>query len=460
MNIKKCTMKTKLLAIILFTVPTACRDFVTLDPPETTLSTATVFADEGTARAAVNRIYIEMTQSLSSFVSGETSFTNMGGLAADELANYNAFDQMEAFAVNEINPLNINIQSSWNQLYNLIYQTNSVLEGVEKSTGIGTDSKNQFLGEAKFMRAYLHFSLANFWGDVPWVSSTDYTTNAKASRTSIEVVYENIIKDLLDAKEKLTKETAIKIRPTRAAASALLARVYLYKQNYAAAEGQASEVLGQPFQLETDLTATFLINSRETIWHLQSIAPGFNTWDGDTFILVAPPSNVALSNTILNEFELNDNRKTNWINSYSDGNDTWYFPFKYKVRRLPEATSPKTEYQVMLRLAEQYLIRAEARANLNNLSGALEDINIIRSRAGLAQTSAATKEQLLAAIEQERRVELFAENAHRWLDLKRTNRLDAVIGPTKPQWQSTDALFPLPQGERNRNNNLSQNPGY
>lgn len=446
------------LTILLLTIASACEDFVTVDSPQTTLSTATVFKDESTARAAVDRIYIEMMQYFQSFSSGATSLNNMGGLAADEFVNYNGFNDMAPFANNEITSVNINISSAWNQIYNLIYQANAVLTGLEKSS-LTSSVKKPMEGEARFMRAYLHFLLACYWGDIPWITSTDYAINSKVDRTPAAEVLQNIITELLIAKEELLTESTQRIRPTKSAATALLARVYLYSNNFASAEQHSAEVINQ-FPLEDDLNGVFLISSTETIFQLQSIVPGFNTWDGDSYIIVSTPQNMALTNEFMDAFEPNDNRKAGWTNSYTEGTDTWNYPFKYKIRRLPDVTSEKTEYQVILRAGEQYLIRAEARANLNNLSGAADDLNTIRLRAGLSATIATTKNDLLLAIEQERRIELFSENGHRWLDLKRTNRLETVIRIVKPSFQSTDALFPIPQIERNRNSNLSQNPGY
>ena len=116
---------------------------------------------------------------------------------------------------------------------------------------------------------------------------------------------------------------------------------------------------------------------------------------------------------------------------------------------------------MVLRLAEQYLIRAEARAQQNNISGSQSDLNLIRNRAGLVNTAANDKTALLTAIEHERQVELFTEWGHRWLDLKRTNRADAVLGPIKaPNWQPTDMLYPIPQTQIANDPNVHQNPGY
>ena len=71
-----------------------------------------------------------------------------------------------------------------------------------------------------------------------------------------------------------------------------------------------------------------------------------------------------------------------------------------------------------------------------------------------------TKEECLAAVEQERRIELFSEWGHRFYDLKRTGRAYAVLGAIKPMWESTDTVYPIPQNEINANPFLTQNEGY
>ncbi|HEU4473178.1 MAG TPA: RagB/SusD family nutrient uptake outer membrane protein, partial [Flavisolibacter sp.] len=123
---------------------------------------------------------------------------------------------------------------------------------------------------------------------------------------------------------------------------------------------------------------------------------------------------------------------------------------------------PLAEYLIVFRLAEQYLIRAEARMHKGDIQGSISDLNIIRSRAGLPSLPVTlTPVQLATAIEQERRVELFCEWGHRWQDLKRTGRAGAVLSTAKaPNWQSTDELYPIPAVEMQNNPFLTQNPGY
>jgi hypothetical protein len=116
---------------------------------------------------------------------------------------------------------------------------------------------------------------------------------------------------------------------------------------------------------------------------------------------------------------------------------------------------------MVLRLAEQYLIRAEARAQQNNLAGAKDDVDAVRLRAGLpVLPDNLNRDEMLLAIEQERRIELFSEWGHRWFDLKRTGRALAVLSPLKAGITATDLLYPIPLDALKTNPNLVQNPGY
>jgi hypothetical protein len=203
---------------------------------------------------------------------------------------------------------------------------------------------------------------------------------------------------------------------------------------------------------------------------------GYNTGDARTFIITASGLNntnpVRLSDFLLNSFEAGDQRKANgnWINSITLGSSTLYYPFKYKVylqnSSITTTTAAMTEYLMVLRLGEQYLIRAEARAQQGNISGAQSDLNAIRTRGGLSNTTASTQPALLTAILRERQVELFSEWGHRWFDLKRTENVDAVMSTVTPQksssvtWESFKQLFPLPFLDLQRNVFLVQNNGY
>ena len=113
-------------------------------------------------------------------------------------------------------------------------------------------------------------------------------------------------------------------------------------------------------------------------------------------------------------------------------------------------------------MAEQYLIRAEARVHLKDYTGAVSDLNRIRSRAGVEPLPAMTDEnKLLLAVEEERRKELFFERGHRWFDLNRTGRADAIYSKVSyKQWVPEASLWPIPESEMKANRYLEQNLGY
>jgi hypothetical protein len=394
-------------------------------------------------------------------------------MSADELIQFG--NGNNPFFTNNLLPTTGDISAIWNAAYYDIYTTNAAIEGLQASATLSTAIKNQLTGEAKFLRAFIYFYLVNYFGDVPLATTTAYAATSLLPRSPATIVYQQIISDLKDAKDLLATDYSVsKDERTRAnawAATALLARVYLYTSDWANAEAQATAVINNTgdytLAAAADLNTVFLANNREAILQLQDINIDnflFATQEGNTFIPPDPTinPNYILTDQLLAAFEPDDLRRINWVdsNDFSGSGTFYYYPHKYKVRE----TTPDniTEYYVLLRLAEQYLIRAEARAQQSNPDGALADVNMIRLRANLLPLSdpSISKEQLLAAIAQERRVEFFAEWGHRWFDLKRTGQADAVLGPIKPQWKETAKLFPIPLSEIEIDPNLSQNKGY
>src|SRR5690606_25976541 len=334
-------------------------------------------------------------------------------------------------------------------------------------------------GEAKFIRAFCHFYLLNYYGHVPLILTTNAAENNWKPRTPSAEVYTAIIDDLKDARDKLfnsypSAERADaggqRVRPNRGAASALLARVYLYTDQFALAEAEATTVISNSLYGlldKADINDVFHANSAETIWQLQAIntAGGRNTWEGFLLIPGTPTSNPLfrlVPGGLYDAFEEGDLRRANWVGSRTTAaNVTHLFPFKYQARF---GVTPIEEYTMVLRLAEQYLIRAEARLGQNQPGTALQDINVIRDRAGLNAIPATNDVHVVrAALEQERRIELFAEWGHRWFDLRRwpsitgdagKTRADDVLAPVKPAWQPSAIYLPLPDEAIRTNPNL------
>lgn len=460
----KCFRRNAIVVIIYLSIPLimCCEDFVEINPPVTSLTGNTIFTGDETAISAVTGIYTKMIGSSSTFVSGDQSISWLMGLASDELINYSTNVNQIEFFDNELLPNNLFVEVRWREFYSIIYAANSILEGLETSMEVTETVKKQLKGETMFIRAFCYFYLVNLYGDVPLVTGTDYGVNRLVSKTPVTEVYDLIINDLIIAQDLLNEDYGgtQRIRPNKFTATALLARVYLYNEDWANAEAEASSVIieSELYHLESDLNNVFLIESGEAIWQLQAITDFFNTFDGLRFILTSSPNRASLNHDLVNTFEADDDRSISWIGSVTTDTEIFYYPFKYKIRSSP---NPPVEYLTVFRLAEQYLIRAEAQARQNKLTGAASDLNTIRVRAGLGNTTATTQTELLNAILLERRMELFTEWGHRWFDLKRTGRLDAIIGNIKPSWQSTDELLPLPEAELNRNPNLRpQNSGY
>lgn len=123
-----------------------------------------------------------------------------------------------------------------------------------------------------------------------------------------------------------------------------------------------------------------------------------------------------------------------------------------------------TQYLVVLRLTEQYLVRAEARAQLGKQEEAMTDLNLVRSRAGLEPINTNSRPKLVTAIFKERQTEFFAEWGHRWLDLKRSKNVNAVMATAGPQkggvWKAYKQWYPLLASDLVLNPNLKQNEGY
>jgi hypothetical protein len=355
----------------------------------------------------------------------------------------------------------------WNTAYNQIYSANDVIEGVENSMSLALEDREQFKGEALFIRAYLHLLLVELYGDIPYITTTDYITNTSVARMPKASVYDQIITDLTLAKDLLpdTDISGEKVRPYASVADAVLARAYLYTEQWALAEAASNRVITEFGVLESVLINVFLKDASGTIWQFKPNSDGDNTNEGSISIFTSgPPPNFALSNSLVDAFESGtfiqpgDQREVHWIKRISNSNGTWFHAFKYKQMN---NTGTSMEYSIQLRLAEQYLIRAEARIQQGDLSGAQQDINSIRNRAGLGNTTATSVDAVLDAILQERRVELFAEHGHRWFDLKRMGRAAEVLAPIKPGWRATDILLPIPEAELLLNPNLlPQNDGY
>jgi len=479
------------LAIVTVMSVAGCKKLVEVSAPSTSLTSGNVFATDPTAIAAVNNIYIAMYNQFFNDSGYPAFYSVYGALSSDELTlddSNNDFLLTYCYK-NAQNATSGGIIDVWSNTYPLIYQANAVIDGLNTSSSLTPSVKTQLLGEAKFLRAYFYFYLVNFYGDVPIATSSDYTQNNLATRSSVDLVYRQMIIDLTAAENSLSagyldgtllKSSNERTRPTKWAAAALLSRVYLYyadlKQSanfYTHSEKQADSVINNSSLYSlVGLDGVFLKNSQEAIWQIQSTANNYNTFEGYLYLIpstgVNPSNDIYLSKSLLNAFEPNDQRYKHWVTSTTIAGTTYYMPYKFKKGFDATVTSfgTLTEYEMILRLGEQYLIRAEAKADLNDAS-AVSDLNAIRTRANLPGYSGSNDiKSLKAAILRERRIELFTEGAHRWFDRKRTGNIGNVMGSGGAcaakggTWTSNAQLYPISVGTILKDKNLVQNPGY
>jgi hypothetical protein len=445
----------------------SCESFLEVDLPKSKISRGTVYSTDATAMSAVTGIYNEMVNS-SSFSSGANlSVTALAGLSSDDL-EYVA-DLIPAnteFSSNDLTKENSTILNLWTSMYKIIYQSNAVLTGLDNSSSVTNSVGSQLRGEALFVRAFTHFYLVNMFGEVPIILSNDYQNNSSVSRSPIDDVYAQIIDDLVVAESLLSESyvSADRVRPNKFAATALLARVYLYLGNWAAAESASSRIIDSDLYTLEGIENVFLIGSREAIWQLypktQDGVTGC-TNEGYFFSPLRVGAFNILSRNVISAFENGDRRETVWTDSLTSETGSVFYPKKYRQ----DAFGPMTEYSIVFRLAEQYLIRAESRVRQSNLLGAIQDVDSIRRRASLPLIQDLNPNisvsDLLLSLERERQLEFFSEWGHRWFDLKRTDRANIILSPLKSGWSNDDQLYPIPQAEFDKNPQLGrQNDGY
>jgi hypothetical protein len=444
----------------------SCKKFIEIPSPKTSITSAEVFRDSLAATSAVLGLYTHLT-AVNTGVFMYGGITIATGLSADELISNTGSVDESAFYTNGLNSNISTIAQWWQTAYLTIYQANACIEGISASKGISASCKAQLTGECKFMRSLVYFNLVNIYGAVPLITTSDYRINQSVHRTPVDSVYTQIINDLADAQNTLHINylTAGRVRPNQSVATALLAKVYLYRQDWAKAAVAAGQIINSAtYALEPDLNNVFLSGSQEAIFQLIPVQAGAETVEGSTFVPADPtviPS-YTINSYLLNAFEPGDQRFSRWLNSSQVNGDTYYYPFKYQFGY--DGLTPPKNYYILLRLAEQYLIRAEANTESGNLAEGVNDLNVIRNRAGLPNTTASTKDALLSAIYHERQIELFCELGNRWYDLKRTGLtktvLPAITTAKGGTWSDSWQLYPVPFQELLTNPFLKQNTGY
>lgn len=457
--------------LAVFFMVSGCKKLLDIDPPKNERPSGIVFGSVETAKAALSGAYSSISRSQTYSV----NLTLANALAADELRALSGTARYDALQNNTYEPITSSYTSDiWTDSYTSIYQFNSIIIGLTGNLAVNAAVSKQIVAEAKTMRAYCYLQLVSLFGDVPLVLTTNVDQTALTPRVAASAIYTQIIQDLNEAKADLAVDyvsnggVSNRMQANKSTASALLSRAYLSTGNAQEAISNASEVISNTglYQLlpGNKLTDVFLANSREAILQFGSVLNATSGYTNEAQAFVSNPFSFSLSFTLsdglLAAFEPNDQRRVAWVRQVTKNGVTAAEPYKYQNYDSESATaSQRFEVPTVIRLAEMYLIRAEAYAALGNRELALADVKTIRNRAGLGDLPANVN--VGDAILQERRIELFCERGDRWLSLKRTGRVNAVLAAAKPAtWQPFAQLFPIPQTAIDTNPNLTQNQGY
>ncbi|MBF4493235.1 RagB/SusD family nutrient uptake outer membrane protein [Flavobacterium sp. JLP] len=349
--------------------------------------------------------------------------------------------------------------------YEIINAANTVIENVDKVSS--EEKRTTMVAEANFLKSLAYFDLVRFFA-LPYEAGKqntqlgviirpkaiyDFNTDLSAERSSVEEVYALIIKQLNDAYAGLPAENSF--YPDKYAAKALLARVYLQQQNYAAARDAASEVIEDSGRaLSTNYANAFNHdeNQSEDIFAIQITK---QTGENEIVVMYASEGNggrggdIELRGTYLNKFDDPDNDVRANFNYVNEDNG----------RLLTSKYTNQYGDVGIIRLAEMYLIRAETNFRLGTAVGdtALNDINLIRDRAHAVNFAVLTLPTILRERELELGMEGFAIH-----DLKRTKGSIDVNGNGSLliPYNDPTLVFPIPLREMDTNKKITQNPGY
>ncbi|UOE46824.1 RagB/SusD family nutrient uptake outer membrane protein [Mucilaginibacter sp. SMC90] len=450
----------KILKTIKYTLPVltlvtlaSCKKFLDVQPKDSAPDNQTIF-DRPSAETAVRGIY----RALSADNYYGVNFVSVGYLSGDNIQWTGSQSIVQQFIDHNVKADNATVSNIWLAIYTTINRANYVIAKLPAVTDVSLTNaeKNQLLGEAYFIRALCYFDLARTWGGVQIVTTPTLSATDKngIARSTVEQTYAQVLSDLNTAEPLLPLPTAQNpVRANKETVYALKARYYLYQKDWANAEKYATLVLGdtQNYSLLKPYSAWFannVIGTKESVFELAYSATYTNGHRGQW----QPPANNGTRQwapnntfvTLVNDPAIGGNRSA-LVAKTTAG--LWYGNLYYR--------SPATDPAYIIRIAEEYLIRAEANAQLNKLDDARIDLNAVRDRAGLTATTAVSQTDVLLAIENERRIE-FALEGHRWFDLVRTGRAAAVLGVT----DATKNILPIPVDQLNVDPALTQNPGY
>lgn len=475
-NIYKTSYITVIGCLLLLSV-TSCEDFLEAPLPPEKITTDKVFGSAGTIEMTMLGVY-----SKASNYYGQGEFVYRADQLADNLSA-NPPAASDIMSTSQYDASNSQSMSGcWSQPYAAIYEANTMLLNLPTAKAKITDEeRDHYIAQNLFLRSLMYFELVRLYGDVPLILDPDPTVSKSVARTPKAEVYASIIADLKDAMSKLPETNIEGLDARRCAnkyvAEALLARVYLSMGDFANAETAATDVINSGnYSLEADLSAVLMRRSSEIIFSMDGSMVDFpnscwyyGNYGMPNFYQDYPEAYAweysgwgCLTQSAIDEYEADDQRFAAWF-TYSAEENVFSLKYPYNFFYQELADADPQDFCV-LRLSEMYMIRSEAKARKStpDLAGAAEDLNLVRAtHGGLPGITASSQTEMLTALEHENRVEFMCEG-HRWYDLVRTNRADAILSQLdyKTGWSAHKVLLPIPAKELINNTNLVPNPGY
>lgn len=381
------------------------------------------------------------------------------GLYADNIVFSGTFTTDREVASRDIDASNLQIASTWSSIYTVINRANIVLRQAEELDNISQEQRDLIQGQMYFLRALAHFDLARVFGGVPvsLTPTTDLDEIGFDPRATQEQVYDAVISDLRQAETLLADMNMSNPETANTwAAKALLARVYLQRGNNAQAATYANDVIeNSPYELEQNFGEIFSNEGNsETIFEVD-----FNINDQNALGSASDPTTPGQKFYVsadaygaLEQFGGERFEETTLVAGTRN-----------RLIKYDDIVNNADDVPV-IRLAEMYLIRAEANARQGSLTGlasaqVISDINTIRTRAGLSPVLTLTNQAALNEILLQRRVEFVGEGL-RFLDLLRYNLTCEELNFCEDEGNAFRNLWPIPLQQLEVNPNLTQNPGY
>lgn len=508
-------MKRKLyISLLLLGMMSSCSERFLELSPESSITDGTFFKEQSHFEQALVGAYAALRG-----IKGSRSAYVMGEMRSDNtFYEYNSTDRGVQYINMELSDGFLDDASSnvtnemYNNAYSVISRTNSIISNIP-NVQLAQAVSDRIIGEAKFIRSIAYFDLLRFYGGVPlYLDLVKGVGDAYLQRSTVAQVYAAIEADLTDAITKLANPTFPQIgKANKGAAKMLLSDVYLTQKKYALAEAQLKDIIGMGYDLLPDYASVFALNnknSKESIFEVQyqqgnqgqnsNLVYAFLPITDNASMLTGTVGRVSAggwnvpTQEMIDTYEAGDARLPGSI-SIIEGTgpvgalviDAVKNPVGYKpaagkrsynfVNKFlhPHSLINNTDDNVpVYRFSEALLALAEAMNEQDKGAGALEYLNRVRKRAGLAPVTTTAREQLRDIIMHERRVELAFENK-RWFDLLRTNKAIEVMTQNgqylKKLYPNIPAnsynvtaerlLFPIPSREI-QIASLEQNKGY